>query len=80
MIGKAQIINSELKNIKLKNKAMKTMTYKVSDLKALIAEGSNEFKAKLGPGVESGDKANNGKAYKDADKRAMMGDLPTPLR
>jgi hypothetical protein len=49
---------------------MKTMTYKVSDLKALIAESSNEFKAKLGPGVESGDKANNGKAYKDAEKRA----------
>lgn len=46
------------------------MTYKVSDLKALIAESSNEFKAKLGPGVESGDKANNGKAYKDAEKRA----------
>ena len=49
---------------------MKTMTYKVSDLKALIAESSNEFKAKLGPGVESEDKANNGKAYKDTEKRA----------
>ena len=46
------------------------MTYKVSDLKALIQESSNEFKAKLGPGVESGDKTNNGKAYKDAEKRA----------
>lgn len=44
--------------------------YKVSDLKKLIEESSNEFKAKLGPNVESEDKKNNGKAYKDAKKRA----------
>ena len=46
------------------------MTYKVSDLKKLVAESSNEFKAKLGPGVESENKKNNGKAYSDAKKRA----------
>ena len=49
---------------------MKTMTYKISDLRALLAERTSEVRAKLGPGVESGDKANNGKAYKDAEKRA----------
>lgn len=46
------------------------MTYKVSDLKKLVAESSNEFKAVLGPGVESENKKNNGKAYSDAKKRA----------
>ena len=46
------------------------LTYKVSDLKALISESSNEFKAKIGDGVESEDKKNNGKAYTDAKKRA----------
>ena len=46
------------------------MTYKVSDLKRLISESSNEFKAVLGPNVESEDKKNNGKAYSDAKKRA----------
>lgn len=45
-------------------------TYKVSDLKKLISESSNEFKAKIGPNVESEDKKNNGKAYSDAKKRA----------
>lgn len=49
---------------------MKTLTYKVSDIRSMIEESSNEFKAKLGPGVESGNKTNNGKAYKDAEKRA----------
>ena len=46
------------------------VTYSVSELKKLISESSNEFKAKLGDGVESEDKKNNGKAYKDAEKRA----------
>ena len=49
---------------------MKTVAFSVKELKGLIAESSNEFKAKLGPGVDSGDKANNGKGYKDAEKRA----------
>ena len=42
----------------------------VKALKQLVAESSNEFKAVLGPGVESGNKTNNGKAYSDAKKRA----------
>ena len=46
------------------------MTYNVSDLKRLIAESSNEFKAVLGPNVEKENKSNNGKAYSDAKKRA----------
>ena len=45
-------------------------TYKVGDLKKLISESSNEFKAKLGNGVESKNKEINGKAYSDAKKRA----------
>ena len=46
------------------------VTYKVGDLKKLIKESSNEFKAVIGPNVESEDKKNNGKTYKDAKKRA----------
>lgn len=46
----------------------KTITVKA--LKNLIKESSNEFKAKLGPNVESEDKKNNGKAYSDAKKIA----------
>jgi hypothetical protein len=42
----------------------------VEALKKLISESSNEFKAKIGPNVESEDKKNNGKAYSDAKKRA----------
>jgi hypothetical protein len=45
-------------------------TYKVSDLKRLISESSNEFKAVIGTGVEKENKSNNGKAYSDAKKRA----------
>lgn len=44
--------------------------YKAKDFKKLVLESSNEFKAKLGPNVESDNKRNNGKAYKDAEKRA----------
>lgn len=43
---------------------------KVGDFRALIAESSNEFKAKLGDGVESKNKSINDKAYTDAKKRA----------
>lgn len=42
----------------------------VGEMKKIIAESSNEFKAKLGPGVESKEKDINGKAYSDAKKRA----------
>ena len=53
---------------------MKTMTYKVSDLRALIQESSNEFKAKIAPGVEDKEKDINDKAYKDAKTRAKSYD------
>lgn len=46
------------------------LTFKVSDLNKIIMESSNEFKAVLGPNVEKDNKSNNGKAYKDAKKRA----------
>ena len=46
------------------------IVYTVGELKKLVTESSNEFKAVLGPNVESEDKKNNGKAYDDAKKRA----------
>lgn len=46
------------------------LTFSYGDLKKIIAESSSEFKAKLGPNVESDDKKNNGKAYDEAKKRA----------
>lgn len=50
---------------------MSERVYNVGDLKRLIAESSkNEFKPVLGPSVESDNKSNNDKAYKDAEKRA----------
>ena len=49
---------------------MKEFVTTVGDMKKLVKESSNEFKAKIGPGVESEDKKNNGKAYTDAKKRA----------
>lgn len=45
-------------------------TFKVSDLKRLIAESSTEFKPVLGPNVESKNKSINDKAYSDAKKIA----------
>ena len=42
----------------------------VGELKKLIAESSNEFKAKLGPNVEETNKRNNDKSYEDSEKRA----------
>ena len=44
--------------------------FTAGELRALIRESSNEFKAKLGPGVEDGNKSINDKAYKDAKKQA----------
>ena len=44
--------------------------YRVSDLRQLVKEGSNEFKPTMGKGVEKEDKENNEKAYKEASKRA----------
>ena len=46
------------------------MVLTVKAIKGLVKESSNEFKAKLGPNVESEDRKNNGKAYSDAKKRA----------
>ena len=42
----------------------------VKAIKGLIKESQQEFKAKIGNGVESENKTNNGKAYSDAKKRA----------
>lgn len=46
------------------------ITCKVGDLKRIISESSNEFKAVLGQNVEKENNSNNDKAYKDAKKRA----------
>ena len=45
-------------------------SYKVGDLKKLIAESSQEFSPVLGPNVKSDNKKNNEKSYKDAEKAA----------
>ena len=45
-------------------------TFKVSDLKRLIAESSEEFKPLIGKNVEKDNKSNSDKAYNDAKKRA----------
>lgn len=49
---------------------METISYKVGELKRIIKESSDEFKAKLGPNVESENKRNNDKSYKESEKRA----------
>lgn len=42
--------------------------YTISELRNALKESSSEFKPKLGDGVESGNKTNNGKAVKDIQK------------
>lgn len=54
------------------------MTYTKSDIKKLVSESSNEFKAVLGPKVESENKSNNGKAYRDAAKEHYGKELKAP--
>jgi hypothetical protein len=49
---------------------MSQLSIKVGDLRKLVNESANEFKAKLGPNVEADNKKNNEKSYKDAEKRA----------
>ena len=44
-------------------------TISVSDLKKLIVEKKDEFKAVIGDGVEADNKKNNNKSYKDSEKR-----------
>lgn len=46
------------------------LTFKVSDIKGLVKESANEFKAKIGDGVERNNRLNNGKVGDDARKRA----------
>lgn len=49
---------------------MSQTTYTVGDFRKMIKESANEFKAKLGDGVESTEKKQNKQAYDDAKKRA----------
>lgn len=49
---------------------MEKISYKVGDLKRIIAESAQEFNPVLGPGVKSDNKSNNEKSYKDAEKAA----------
>lgn len=49
---------------------METISYRVGDLKAFVKESVNQFKPVLGPNVESDNKRNNDKSYKEAEKRA----------
>ena len=49
---------------------MTQISYKVGDLRRRIAESSQEFKPIIGTGVESDNKKNNDKSYKESEKRA----------
>lgn len=56
-------------------------TYTVKELKDIINESlktKNEFKAKVGKNVESDDKTNNTKSYKDTEKK--VGDVDGKLK
>jgi hypothetical protein len=47
-----------------------SQTIKVGDLRGIITESSNEFKATIAKGVETDNKKNNEKSYKESTKRA----------
>ena len=49
---------------------MSQITYKVGDLRRIVAESTNEFKPMLGKGVETDDKKNAQETYKAAEKKA----------
>lgn len=49
---------------------MSERVYTINELRQLISESANEFKAKLGDGVVSDNKKENTKAYSDSKKRA----------
>lgn len=49
---------------------MSTIVYKVGELKRLVRESTNEFSPVKGPGVDTENKKNNEKSYKDAEKAA----------
>lgn len=48
---------------------MNERVYTINEIKNLISESVNEFKAKVGDKVENSNKKENNKAYKDAHKR-----------
>ena len=60
---------------------MERQIINVGELRKLIKE-SSEFKAKLGPNVESENKKNNEKSYKDSEKKAkdFDGGLKNPVK
>jgi hypothetical protein len=47
---------------------METRSYRFGELREKLRESANEFKPKLGDGVESTEKAQNRKAYQDMEK------------
>lgn len=49
---------------------MSTITYKVGELRRIVRESALQYKPVIGPGVESDNKRNNDKSYKDAEKAA----------
>lgn len=49
---------------------MEQISYKVGELKNIIRESAQEFDAKIGANVQSDNKKNNEKSYKDAEKAA----------
>lgn len=49
---------------------MKTISYRVGDLRSMIKESSKEFKPVMGLNVDIENKRNNEKSYKDSEKRA----------
>lgn len=48
---------------------MNERIYTINELKSLIAESAKEFKAKIGDGIESENKKENNKTYKDAKNK-----------
>ena len=48
---------------------MNERIYTINELKTLISESASEFKAKVGDNVNSENKKENNKAYKDADEK-----------
>lgn len=48
---------------------MNERVYTIKDIRNLISESVNEFKSKIGDKVESSNKKENTKTYKDAKKR-----------
>lgn len=49
---------------------MSTYSYKVGDIRRIVAESTEKFKPVIGAGVEKADTENNEKSYKDAEKAA----------